>query len=398
MRKISIALFLSVVLSSCRIDNKKVGLDIFETIDVSLKEDDFCLSSVFTSCDIVSLESNNDLLITNPNEILFNDKYFVTYSKTDVVVFTRKGDFYSRINSIGKGPGEYEYIIDLYVDFKKEEITFIDFYNQKILEYTLDGRFIQEIYLGFYVDAFSKIDDAKWVLYCTQACDKTNYYLNIFDKKKEKIVSKWFPMRLNDLKYLNFWNNTSFFTSENNINFVINPYDTVYEIQGDDVDVRYVFNYGDHNIPHSFYKNSKIQDVIEFSQLAMRNKYAYNWDEFYDTKDLLFFTFKYEGKYHRAIYNKTKKTTTVIYKLANDLLINGYSFYQEKWIWPKGVYKNEIAFAMDALNFKDILNVQKESMASNEWDDLMYKNENLKKIYQGITLINNPVIIIYHTK
>ena len=336
-------------------------------------------SDIFKNFSIIPLQTSESCYLPEIEEILICKENFIIKTTKSIFIFKLTGEYITKIDQIGKGPSEHEYISDILIDEKNEHIEFIDFYNWKLLQYDLTGNFIKAKKLPFFVDAFIKIDNNHYFLYTTDPNNITDCKLNIYNFNKENVEFKSFPINTNHNEYLNFWKNTVFYNFDDRISFIINPFDTIYEINND-IKYRYLINFGNNKIPASFY-NKKYSDILDFSQKSSARNYAYNIDRFYETDNFLFFQFKHKSKYKRAIYFKEFNKVKVVKFFIDD--INSSNSIIKEHIWPKGHYNNKLIFAFEPIFLKE---------AYSE----LFKNDN--KLIDSINLNNNPVLFIGQTK
>jgi len=104
------------------------------------------LSSLVESCDLIQLENHKDALI-NTRFTTVTEKYIgVIQSMDSYKLFDRSGKFLGKVGAIGRGPGEYFIsIYDDIIDDKNELIYLAPLSSDRILVYSISGKFIKEI-------------------------------------------------------------------------------------------------------------------------------------------------------------------------------------------------------------------------------------------------------------
>lgn len=92
------------------------------------------------------METIEDLEIGKINRILYlNEKYIVWDGLTNMVfIFNDDGTYYSKIDAIGNGPGEYAQIIDIAINKYDGTIKILDAMQKKIVTFDKEGQFVGE--------------------------------------------------------------------------------------------------------------------------------------------------------------------------------------------------------------------------------------------------------------
>jgi hypothetical protein len=106
------------------------------------------LDEVFTEIRIIPLETSNSCFIGKIQSVKkTNDEIFVLSknsgggSSPELIVFNNNGDFERKIGRNGKGPGEYNKILDFCVAKSNGDIFVLDL--EKINEYDMHGNFVK---------------------------------------------------------------------------------------------------------------------------------------------------------------------------------------------------------------------------------------------------------------
>ncbi len=343
-------------------------------------------TELFDSVSFIPLQTTKECYLPNIEEVYLSDGIVVVKTSRVIYLFDRLGRYLNKIDNLGKGPREHEYISDINIDRKNKLIEFIDFYNLKLLRYDFECNFISKEHLPFFTDAFSKAGNNLYFLYTTDPNNETKFMLNLYDFDKHKIIKHFFPINVHYNSYLNFWHNTVFYCFDKATQFVINPFDTIYTIDTGGFRYRYVFDFGKHTIPKSFY-DEDYSDIIDFAKKATIRNYAYNPDKFYETDNYLFFQFKYKNRYKRAFYNKNDEKVTVIKNFVDD--INDSSSLINNFIWPIGQNGNQLIFLFEPAFLKE------KYRNLNPGDS---KRKRLLKLIDSLNVNDNPVLFVAHTK
>jgi len=109
------------------------------------------LSSLVENCELVQLESREDIYI-NPWFTTVTDKYIgVSEERREPFkLFDRSGKFLCNVGQIGQGPGEYNWNpYDAIIDDQNELIYISQVSGNKILVYNTSGQFVKEFVAPF---------------------------------------------------------------------------------------------------------------------------------------------------------------------------------------------------------------------------------------------------------
>lgn len=127
------------------------------------------ISEIANNIEYVPLETADSSLLGDVSEVYYSNGYFVLNTKKNTSgilnIFDKDGHYYSKLNSRGRGPGEYTSIYD--IDVYKDTIVLLSI--NKINEYSFDGKFLKtipidknEVPLG--VEKVKKLDDKHYLL------------------------------------------------------------------------------------------------------------------------------------------------------------------------------------------------------------------------------------------
>jgi len=148
--RILLVLFVLLTITSCK-SKPSVNIDGLKKVEVSsnallenINEDELC-DSIWK----VQLETNKNCLIAYCDRLLIKNRRIIVFdrSQSSVFIFNAEGKYLSKIHSIGKGPGEYLSIEEVYIN-SKEELVLIDPSISKRFVYSLEGEFLSEEKIG----------------------------------------------------------------------------------------------------------------------------------------------------------------------------------------------------------------------------------------------------------
>lgn len=164
-------------LSSCNNITKE---DDDESIDIE-KAENVKLSSFISNISYIELVTPEDIL-SSECMIKMTDSYIycLDYLQNKLFVFNWQGQLISKLDKIGRGPGEYQSIALFFISKDDDILEIYDQSSKKIIYYqNISFELIEEKEVKSLVhfDSGVKISNNHFVV-------STNGYLNVFNKKK----------------------------------------------------------------------------------------------------------------------------------------------------------------------------------------------------------------------
>jgi hypothetical protein len=139
-------LLLSLTLFSCQSPSEKAAPTSARVVDIETLSSDTIRA---TDLRFVPLESTEESLVSNADKLFFvQDTYYVMDQQgKSILLFSATGKFLSKINRVGRGPGEYVHLTD--VDVTGDgRIWVYDMMTQKIVRYSRKGALLDEFHSG----------------------------------------------------------------------------------------------------------------------------------------------------------------------------------------------------------------------------------------------------------
>ena len=105
----------------------------------------------------IKLQTNKESLVGNISKICIDDSIlFILDRKNNLALrFSDKGDFLGRIGQKGRGPGEFNGVYDMSLNYYKKEVCLLDLDGGKLIFYDYNGSFIKEQPLYYF---YSRIE------------------------------------------------------------------------------------------------------------------------------------------------------------------------------------------------------------------------------------------------
>ncbi len=126
-----------IVLFSCSSDDYPSSIDLSKNQTVSVFD-------VFSDVKAIQLETSEYFLINQIRRIVYyDDRYYILDERSQqIFCFDKYGQFVFKIDSQGKGPGEYHLITDIAIDQNNNQLIVLDPVVQRVHFFDLEGGFL----------------------------------------------------------------------------------------------------------------------------------------------------------------------------------------------------------------------------------------------------------------
>jgi len=311
MNKITILLFgLLFVACSKEVKNgKPIFLDGEETNQLKL-------SHILHNEKYIPLETNDKSIIGHINKIQIYDSIIYvldSYFSKKLLAFDMNGKYLHSISQKGHGPGEYVDIMDFVISDNK--IYILD-NRTSIIEFDINGTFLQEKKLDIWCDFILKTTIDSWALITiTDKTPDNKYNVYVTDKnykiKKGLIESVYSEFHIKPFQQLCTYKDTNY--------FYLPLENVVYSINNDVLEKKYELKYPQNCIlsenEFSTYKKMELHERIKIldATILLSNIII--------TKPMTFFFYKKKKEpYIYTIDNENQQISLVAEKnITNDV-------------------------------------------------------------------------------
>lgn len=314
-----IALILLFLVSSCQnysAHGDKISDTEAKTIPVFDLEIIQEIDTIIESYYYVMLETRSECLIGRIDKLIISRDRAVIFDGMSncIFVFKTNGEFEYRIRQIGKGPGEYDKIIDFEVNESEGQIVLLCTNLNKLLYYDIsNGKYIREQKMDFKALAFKINTSGDFLFDCKLSLErKTSINRLLITDSKLNISKEYLPKtnhpsaeRTPFTKY-----NSTIYYSSNYENYI-------YSYKSKSLYREYLIDFGKRNLeisnlPEHLYTSKglldkKIRPFLDFRsfrQYANDNGFAYAISNFLETDAFIRFNFVHKGVIFNALVDK----------------------------------------------------------------------------------------------
>ena len=122
-----------------------------DIMDISVNiESEGRMSEYFQEAELFFLETNDQALISNVDQVVLADNRIVLLGNfaRNVFIFNTSGKHIATIEASGKGPGEYVLAQDICIDYDKKELVLLASVPSKLMFYNFEGKARTGIWIG----------------------------------------------------------------------------------------------------------------------------------------------------------------------------------------------------------------------------------------------------------
>ncbi len=360
--------------------NPPVKNNNIETIKVDIKSEKVKIKfdDYFISKKAIALETNENSLFSEIDRISFYEhKIFILDKKLNsILVFRDNGSFLYKIKNIGRGPQEYNHLMDFTIDEKNKNIILYTDRPYALFIHNMDGSFIKKIQLNDLYFNMASMDGK--VMFLNKDIKK-KYLLINYDIEKN-IEEGFIPINSRDEIYAHNGIDSPLLTVDKNIHLSFPYSDTIYEQNRKGVQAKYYVDFGKQKMPDYIYETKRnFSELFEFGQA---NDYGWGICDFRENKDYITFNYQLTSL---IIYSKKTKTSKIVSLIDNDDMIHG------SYIAHDGNDNNFVS-VYPAEVFKKQMNIYKND---GGWNKLP---KNIKQLDNLVTDYDNPLLLIYTFK
>ncbi|MEZ5039382.1 MAG: 6-bladed beta-propeller [Saprospiraceae bacterium] len=315
--------------------------------------------------------------------------------------FSNTGEYISRINTPGEGPGKIVSGNDYLIDAENEFVEILDNYQRKIVTFDINtGEIVKEIATPQPFRKFKKSEN-NYLFFMGNGVDSpdTSGYYNLFLtdfeynilQKEEPIPPYLLDYRIKDYNFSNNFKEEYLFKS-----FLSNK---IYSYKEGALALKYIIDFG---------PNWVNQAVL--SQLSMNNERGQRRKLLYDNKDHIYhivnvlqtskyviFTYWFKEEFNWAFYDKETKKIAIYDNKYNNL---DYGPVGQDRFLPITAYEDYLVFIIPSEDVK----YHFESMIRNNSQEEIGKRRNtsmfsiFEKTVANLKEYDNPVLALVKLK
>jgi hypothetical protein len=154
-----------------------------EVIKVNLNYlQDFKISELFDKVKFIGLQNDNKNFVGQIDIFKTDDKSFYLFDSGAKILFCydNSGKHLFNIDKAGRGPGEYSFFVNFLINKYRKTIEVLDRGNQKVIKFSMQGRFISEDQYNFEGHYFEALDISSYLVYANYQKNSKKCSNNLF--------------------------------------------------------------------------------------------------------------------------------------------------------------------------------------------------------------------------
>ncbi|MDR1371794.1 MAG: 6-bladed beta-propeller [Dysgonamonadaceae bacterium] len=381
---------LILLVVSCNKNKTSQPVDASITVIKSLnsQEELSVIPPSFDQVTIVPLETNDDVLVGDIEQIQVNDSLiFVSDWNRKLFVFDKQGRFRNMIGSRGNGPGEYRALGAFFIDDNSNEIVILDQMKSTFLKYGFDGKFHSN---GVRIDN-SQIDPecasshGDFILLNNSITPENTAAYRLYNDKGETVFSKqYYGFSVSDYALLFSINPIA--KVDDGLHFIMPLCDTVFQCKDDYVIPKYIIEHSKKMATIENYKMNNEQTITGFEIQSVKDGLFTGFRDIFETDRHILLNYGWISGYNSGYFLVDKKTDIGLYYLYDkESIFSVMPFFRIN--------------ASDGKNFVSIVPAYQLLPFKGKIDAA--NDENLEKFKTGVENLDeedNPVLFFYKLK
>lgn len=365
------------VISGCSSLSRQSEEQLETIIEIPpLLEDKMLDLGKISSVQFIPLETKEGVIVESIDEIKVGEDRIYIFDKEQesIFIFDRVGNYINKISKKGRGPDEYNYIVDFGVYEATKEIEIYD--HRRLILYDMDGNFLSSRRVPFFAGSFIKIENG-YVFFADNHCNDGFCDNLIFCDNDLNLKSTSLPIQDN-FRDINFSEGRRLMKVDGDVK-VITYDDCIYTLSASSIINKEKPVFEGSAISKEFYKQ-KFTSLNDFVMKLLTNPDGGFINNYKENKIYTYFGMYKKGASYSYIYNKHTGFEISYRGIESELLSKGVMELHEDKLYT---YAPAI-FLVEKMGILSEL---------NQFDQKMLKT-NEKKLL-NVKETDNPVIITY---
>ena len=329
------------------------------TYNIEYDDNDFVnVEKLVSEIKFIELDTIHDALIPDITDMyICNDRIYCFSNSQNgyICVFSMDGKFLFKIQHVGKADNEWIFLRAMSINENEGKMYLTDNWGRKILEYTLDGKFVKSYKIDM-INNLENYHDGKYFYSITNPLqslrkidNNTDHLINILDKSMSH-VGKMIDVTDNSSNIMEERNNR-IYKGETGLLIAPTLSPTIYRIE-DTREVPYI-NYKYKGNKMSFFSHDDYQEAADNNEFIGGRDEQFYSGSIVESDELIVRQIGYYNSMD-VIYNKkTGKTITTKFNsnIQNEKHLSKYFMYRSPYFSYKGKYY--APFSTQLLGFQD---------------------------------------------
>jgi hypothetical protein len=327
-------------------------------------------SELFSSVSIVSLETNQDVLLNG--EIVKIDRKgddIYVADRSAVYKFGSDGSLLKKMSKLGPGPEEHRSISDVEI-IDDDSLWILCRGNQTLYKFDWEGKLLDLIKLNCWAAKMYLLSPEQMCLYIGNEMNEDNrHQLRTINPVTGEVIGRYKEIDPKEARYIHMIQSNRFSLSANGMYYFSTYYDNIYELRDGILSPVYYVNILNKNIPDSFF-DKEYADIRDFSEARSKRDFAYGTNLFIESDNVYLFSYMYDKTCHYAFISKDTKESFVDFTtIVEDVSLQGYPI---KLLEQKAFIQKNNELILPVQPF-DVMQYAQENMSAEEISQLKQK-------------------------
>jgi len=286
----TISIFIVYLFIFCQCSNNHKSQTTSSILHIPIEEEfqSIPADSLFQSATYIPLETTESSLVTNIDKMLIQDSIFYILDKQQKIIlsFYPNGVYKSKLDNIGRGPGEYLSLDDFFITDSLIYTLISD--QRKINIYDLNFKFISNFPIHSHGTTITCNNDTLFLFSNYSSLERYHFYM--YQQTTGKLIGKFrtFPSKLQGTGYAQ----TTFAKHKNNMYYFLPFHYTIYTFQSQTTPV-YKLDFGEkYMYPQDFKLYSDTERIDYLKRYSDPMDYPIGRiNNLFISEQLIFFTF-----------------------------------------------------------------------------------------------------------
>lgn len=260
--------FSCLLMSACdRPDNTTAVVADQHTTDISLSgfNGQIADSAYLKPRAEIFLETNDDALVSDVQRVLMDDSLIFIFDRSlaKISIFDIQGRHLRNVQNIGRGPNEYQQVVDIFLDREAKQLVLLCDRPYKLQYYDYSGRLLRQVPTKrLYLEGATTNDDLIYLRSYEPLNDEVQrFHIHILDKDGE-IKARHLSIDNHSVSINIFPMWADFLNGGQAMTYFTRRFDNaIYQIDGIEVLMKYLIDFKEYNLPKALF-SKKSDDIL----------------------------------------------------------------------------------------------------------------------------------------
>lgn len=305
---------LLVTLFSCNGSSKDSIIDFVgsETIVINKNPSEARpISELLDSVEYIKLETSSKSLIKDIRDVVFaKDRFYIQNGRENLLCYDRSGKFLFQIGGNGRGPGEYASCHQVVIKEEQNRIWIVDKQLMKILQYDLEGKFIDSRMTGFFYNLYFPLNQDEHCFYLgTTSNSSRSFHSYMIIRTDDDFILEEAYLPINpQITQISYSNSRIGYYYNAKLHIRPDFQNIIYGIGEENISARYILDFGSDYITEAeLLKIASKGDLDEMFIGLRESGKVYMVAYLLETDNYLYFIYSKRGDVVTNFYSKTSK-------------------------------------------------------------------------------------------